>query len=317
MATPESSNLLRPFPHLPGAQKLNIEYALQRQVKVREKILESFPAEEAGLNVERIFDFLKSYNLRICPFIFIKDKTEFKKFISQYEQAEAFFSPDFQEDDWVAFYDPEIDLIIINADSSFEAQDALDKEWDLVHEQAHASCKYGGCIPLEGKNFRPRLGFSLGINKESNVGEFLEEGFAEWMASEYRRRYADQATLQKFDHFIEGNPDNLDVLIDLEAHQLSIPAKYLMFGEDGEIRASENAFAAYAFQLIMECRPNFLTTALQARSDPTMLAKIIREVNTISPGLYIKLRKLKYNEEDFQMGLEIVFSALEGNRIPS
>lgn len=312
MATQEGSNLLRAFPHLPEKRKAAIESILQRGALLRQQILESFPTQETGINVERLFDFFKSYNLRICPFIFIKDKTEFQKFTNQYEQAKVFFPPDLKEGEWLAFYDPEIDLIVVNADSDFEAQSSLDKEWDLAHEEAHASCKHGGCKLVEGRVFRPRLGFSVGINKESNIGEFLEEGFAEWMASMYRSRYVDQKTLQRFDKFVEGSPKDLNFMVEFEIDNLSLPAKYLTFDKDGDLTdIPENAFPAYAFQVIAENRPNFLSTTIEARSSPAMLAKMIREINTVAPDLYSKIHKLQYNAEDFRRGLMIILDAVK------
>ncbi len=310
MFSAESPNILKPFPHLPLQDRVTIESALKQNMLLRQKLLDAFPGREAGIDTERVQNFFRDYNLRTCPFIFIESEAALGKLESEYKQAGVYFHPFFKVDDWQALYEREIDLIVVRTDKGLSQRPKLDQEWYLAHEQAHGSCGHGQCKLMDGDIFRPRVGFSISLNETDQLGDFIEEGFADYMAGLYRSKFADQETLDKFNPYVVGKPTSLDVSVDFEIDGISIPAKYLAIDETGEMVDGVNAFPAYAFELICAARPKFLEKALAARSNPAMLTQVAKEINALTPGLYPALRELKYESAEFRSGLEMVINSL-------
>lgn len=311
----DSTKVLRANPRLPENKQEQVETILEKSARLRKDILESFPTQETGINSERVLGFFREQGLRVVPFVFLNKTHSLEKLKGKYKKAGIVHSlPPMKSDPWVAVYDTEIDLILINIDDNFNTRDSLSKEWVLVHEEAHASCQYGECILLGKRAFRPRTGFSVEVRKgkkEINFGEFLEEGFAEYMASEYRNRYADEEILERFKKTTgEDEIADLDQMVDIKKHNFPIPMKYLDVDKDGDIYINISLFAGYAFELMIRKNPHLLDIAIKARSDPKMLSRMVMEINALSPGLYSKLRKLKYNSKDFKKGVEVVLDAL-------
>lgn len=169
-------------------------------------------------------------------------------------------------------------------------------------------------------------------------GAFFEEGFADSIRVEALRGMGRQVT-----HILEGSitarmplgtrakflkgADLLPV-VDQDG-TITLPLDYLDFytmtkeSSDGRIMISPSwgyntsSLAAYGIALLDQKAPGLLETMKAARHDPKQQAVFIKIINSIEPGLYGRLRRLKYDDLDFAEGLKMISNAVNKADVPA
>lgn len=140
------------------------------------------------------------------------------------------------------------------------------------------------------KKYRKTLNKETGELKLGPVGEFFEEGLAEYTASQYRA--------QDFNH-----PNALLSIASNDGTRRKFPIRYFSFEPYPSQRysISSSIYPAYALELLSECAGTNLYDLMALSRDPNYEVEakreIVQAIESVEKGLYRKLRDLPYPNE--------------------
>ncbi|MDB5187297.1 MAG: hypothetical protein JWM07_769 [Candidatus Saccharibacteria bacterium] len=170
----------------------------------------------------------------------------------------------------------------------------------LVHELTHNTAPRPERITLQQyadstTEYEQRNGWLIS-GKHGDQGSFLEEAFAEYAASLYRRQSSDP-----YCHLL---PKDYTPTPDLPAHL-----------QTGAIVAGPDAHALELIawgveQRVIMSADSFIGLCFDARKSITYASatrEVIQAINSLSPGLYSYLKKLEYSKENWATARDIVY----------
>ncbi len=273
--------------------------------EAQRKLIEQFPSDEEGLNLDRVNSFMDSLGLRIAPAVQLWSERSPALFEAI---SEATGLEESREQSGV--YYAELDTAFVFRDRELEARNGSEfTESLLVHELAHGSSQHDSLRGVvRGSSISavtPRLGQSVQPIDEGRKGVFIEEGFAEYV----RGRYVTEVLGRT--HGFADMPNEVSIATNpRDNFQVSVPSKYLHKTADGSPNVVTASYAGAAMDSLISRDPLLLPALVRARHDVDGLKEVAARIDAIDPGLYKKLRD-DFNESDsFDDGLRHVSDAL-------
>lgn len=165
----------------------------------------------------------------------------------------------------------------------------------LAHEKAHSSSQFNRFVVERTSDTQlsyrvPRTGHAVQTDG-GRYGEFLEEGFADFMAAEFVRNELNLPN-GAWDH---------DYPVSMGEYP-PLPGVYTWPTRTGGV-VSTGAYAAYGLELY--------SSLIDARQTVDGLRKVAKIIEDVETGLYAKLMKLPRTQKDFAQGLENIQQALD------
>ncbi|HVI69007.1 MAG TPA: hypothetical protein VM581_00960 [Magnetospirillaceae bacterium] len=280
---------------------------LGRFEKARHELIEMFPSNVEGLNMERVDGYLAGLDLRPVDVIVVgRDR------ISEINAAVEQLGIEGRDDNG-GIYFVELDLAIVFRDPQLEAQNGPEiTESYIVHERAHGSSSFRRIhAEVTGTVMSARahrLGFVHRVKADDPAyGAFLEEGFAESIRAGYVAK-----VLGRPQGFADWQKPIVTVTTP-EDLQVTLPPVMLSRGRDGGSSVVEASYAGAALLLLQKRIPELETAFLEARRTEEGIAKVERLLNELRPGLYDTFCTDFTNEKDFIHGLKYVIDLLGDN----
>ncbi len=326
----------KPYDFLSKDDKNQILSEIAKLKIVKKEILESVPSETEGLNLKRVDNFMKSLGLPVRDYVLFNDEKSkiSESIIEIFKKQKYDYDKDAYSFDWAAMCSNDLDLIFVKRDKEEEIPNKhVDTEALLVHELAHGSSGFSGCVVDKEDNsidsntnkkkvIMPRLGFSIGKSFDSKMGDFLEEGFADMLAGKYYKENMDVSVKQKllkiFKHkYGDSHFFNFSTNTRSGLKNLPIPMHHGYLSSDNSTQFSYRITAMSAFGLELLCAksPGLFDAMIEARADVNKLRYVIKTIDKISPGLYPELRKLKYTQKDLSEGLYLILDRVYDGKL--
>jgi hypothetical protein len=273
---------------------------------LRAKILNNFESKNDGLDIERVKEFMKERGLPVLDFIFYEDKD-----IPRLQKLLSFthtIDPELEGE-----YVPNLNLILMKRGKDVdETGRSFYDEGNLVHELSHGVNECASYVKKEKDPVirKQRTGFAF---THQGYGWFLEEGFADMMKGEYNKSFCPiryrEKILEKFKVPLNAS---LDTMLTLHGYQSSI--KYFILQKSGNLGTSPSSAASTGIEMLCEKIPELRQTLIEARSDIEKLREIPKLINSIEPGLYMKIQQCDYSEEEFARVQNIIKEAIENSK---
>jgi len=270
------------------------------------RILEEFGDNcPSNVNFGRAKTFVESMGLESKPIVFIDENNQ--------DNLEAILAenniPNI-EFNGEAFTSPELNIIFVRRNEEMEKVNGpFFTESIIAHELTHGASGYEGILMQQGmtgmKIGARRNGFCLPNNKKP-YGWFFEEGFAEYIRYRYIQRFADEKYRQRVEKAAGAKFNEKIEISDTTESGHSLPVAYFHCGRDGQIRAIVSADAAYAVELLCQAVPGLEAHMVEARTSADGLRKVYRDIESVSPGLYLQLQKGPYEGSSFIEKLKLV-----------
>ncbi|MBF6299059.1 hypothetical protein IU459_16135 [Nocardia amamiensis] len=276
---------------------------------LRQGIIERFPSDLEGLNMDRIDSFFDKRDLRRSPLVVwpYDRQEELTKYITDtigpfesMERGGVYIAP---LDLTVAFRDKALE----EANGGPEITESL-----IVHEQAHGSNAHHitrAVAPEHGTlpNIEvPRHGQATHSHGEKTVGLFLEEAFADYTRGQYLEEIGMKNGVLNLEGRMTTTHDGYD-------KELPMSLKYAFRLTDGTLTSSPSSHAAMALEMLLEKDPDLWPAMLKGRHDVDGLREVAQRLNAIQPGLYKTLRDNFNGEMVFHEGLGYVVEILKGS----
>lgn len=275
--------------------------------KVREELLKTIRSRTEGLDMNRIKRFFKKYKLSFEEVIVVSDE-DIPRVNELLAQIGA--NPiDFSNTSCGGKRMASLQISFVYRNKKHEKRfGPVTIERDIVHEASHGSTGYREFIKREkdsGSSYSTsqRVGFSPSNSFEEVA--FFEEAFAELMGGKYQDEVYKKANMSRL----------MKKMFDSGSHLSGkvgrgwLPSKY---GVAGDTRIA--GIAAFGMELILDQDQDLFKIMIEAREDVDQLREFIKRINKISPGLYVSLRRLKYSQEDFLEGFNMIRKALYPKR---
>lgn len=264
----------------------------QEQWKLlKNEILGTITSKEHGLNPARIRSYIESLGLQAQPIIFV-DTTDIKHINTIFKKFGFQFI--FNTND-IGRYFGDIGLGIINRGVTDEFGIPFDQSNDLIlfesfaiHESSHGTDEHTCNLNIP---YKTSSGFiDIDSNTGNESGNFMEEGFAEYIRKQY---LTDNA------YFPENTPpENTYSFIDSKNNFVGI----------------HTSSAGYGLELLCQYHPELWPKILQARKTKDAEFELISYMGKIWPGLYEALYILPNTEKGFIDGLDIIKKVLKGQK---
>ncbi len=315
---------LKPHDSVKGDQKDKVLDEFPKFKIVKQEIINTIDSHTEGLDLKRVEEFMRSYELPIRDYvIFDEDSLDEKKVFEIFEKFGYKYDKEAYLGNWLAMCDTNLDLILIKRRENFEKfNGGRVTESVLVHELAHGTSGFSSCIVTStGDILAPRTGFAVGDSSETTKGAFLEEGFVDMLAGKYNKQYMEPELRDKMLPIFRHKYNDYQLtrtrsdLVDNIEVVLPFPTHYAIFTSEYGFSSLVSAQAAFGLELLCDKEPKLFETMLKARNDVEYLRKIPQLINKISPGLYSELRKLKYTESGFSQGLYTIIEKVYGGKI--
>ncbi len=280
-------------------QEIRDHYAQARQ-----QLIELFPSQTKGLNMDRVQAFLDGMGLKRTTTIIVPQSQRNAVLRKLRELVGGNPPPTIG-----GIYNPGTDLSFIFYDH--KAAKANGREFiesTVIHEMAHGSSDRSDiCAVLTGPDetgvYIPRTGFIEQPGLDSPLtGVFLEEGFAELMRASYIT-----SCLKRPRGFISHGVD--EVMVPAGNSHVPFPAKYLFRGEKGRSISRVESYAGAALDHLIKQDPGLFPALLRARNSAAGIAEVARRINAISPGLYETMRNDFNDTATFGQGYARVLRA--------
>lgn len=275
------------------------------------QLLREFPKEKnEDLNTDRVENFIRQEGLEIKPYI-IFDRKDLPR-VREIVDSAGLFGSVFNNDE-EALYSPEMDMIFIARNRSFEeSSGVIYTEGLLVHELAHASN-----VTVNYKRLyspRVRVGFCTPRNQTA-WGWLLEEGWADMHRAKYFAQNASEGEKQKLEDalgFGEIGMEDTIPITTFPGEILPLPFKYLSITPDGKPTALSSAYAGYTLELL--CRRDLVIKKLliEGRGSVKGLRKLAKAFEKIMPGLYEELQCTYCSKRGFSETLSMVITNVAG-----
>jgi hypothetical protein len=219
-----------------------------------------------------------------------------------------------------------LDLAFIRRDREREkVNGSVYSEGIILHELIHSAYKYKQYVKDDNKISSPRIGFGLTRNEKNERnrekypwGNFLEEGFAEFMKCEYAEKNIDGETNKNLDKKIREMGFDPATFLMLWASTKSgeryeVSRKYWSIEKD-KLEWGTSSLCAEGLEILCEKIPELRQVMIEARSDINKLREIPKLINAIKPGLYTEIQKCEYTAEDFIRVQNIIKEAIEDSK---
>ncbi len=257
---------------------------------IRHNMLEGLQSQTEGLNIKRIESFMQEEGLEVKPYFLVAE--EYIDTIVERVGHTGFLynwaGPKVQ-----GAYLEELDVVLVKRLKQNESYAGpIFTEGILIHELAHASSLWYGCIKSPQGVCTARIGFH--VTNKSEMSQ-LEEGFADSLRARYMRRYLDPKTLNKFAKALGRRTINIGdkLMFPWKTEQLPIPLEYLIIEQNGLVRVPGPAPAGYAIELLGKQAPELRKQMIQARRSLEGLRTVAKTIENIKPGLYSKIQSAK------------------------
>ncbi len=291
-----------------GISFSNLEREPEKWGRIRREVLE-LPQNIEGLNVERISGFMSSLGMESKPLVFL-DRETIPSLAAIYEK----YNYDISVDDFgmEGFYEPHSNLVIVFRDKVREKLNGfIATEGIAVHELFHGSTHYRGIVNEEGDNFRARVGHA--VNGGEGFGDFFEEGGADYYRHQYLHQYM---AIDDYRRLLNVYDDKIHPQEDIEQQvnsysvpyfkQERVPLLYGMSRSTHKVEAAIPSLAGYAMNLLIELDPDIEGTIVEARKSVSGLRAFAQRIEQLQSGLYVQLRSLKYDPDDFIKGFQVI-----------
>ncbi|MBL8030268.1 MAG: hypothetical protein JNN11_03400 [Candidatus Doudnabacteria bacterium] len=304
--------------------KARLETQIEKWKHFRNLVLEAVPSREKGVNLKRANNFLNKMRVPVKDHIFtdrmgLETFTDLSKKHNVYKHLE--------NKSWLGGYFAELDLVIVNRSLCYEYYNGPEvSEGIYVHEQAHALTSYKNCIISKEGLEVARVGFAVG-QETSELGMFLEEGWADMLRGKYMEKYmtgkmktmlydtpdrAQKNTVPKVTKKYTKIQGVIPSPSPIKTYEL--PTKYFyLVNSRGLIDHTTSALPGYSLELLCKKAPDLFETLHKARTDVSALRQVPQILDDLSPKLYLRLRALGYNMEDFLTGLNIILNEVENS----
>ncbi|MCU0652785.1 MAG: hypothetical protein MUD10_00810 [Candidatus Pacebacteria bacterium] len=260
-----------------------------------------------GVNLSRAKDFVESMGLEVNPVVFVDESNtaRINEILTKHSIIGMEWVPGESGD-----YSQQLGLVFVKINRETGGANELFRAESLaVHEMFHSTSKYGGTISkaMRGRIEMAdrRLGFCSGAPGKP-FGEFLEEGFAEFMRGRYSKIYADE-NYKKSVEIATGKKFSENVLkTSAGVGEYLLPVKYAMPTATGEAQWPVASVAAFAIEQFCEVIPDLESHMVEARKSASGLKKVFKDIESVCPGLYLELQKGAYDENSFVKKLLLV-----------
>lgn len=279
------------------------------------------------VNTERATAFMKSLGFQNLPEIIFVTEDDYPVLRETLLET-GHLKPNFfaaGDNEICAQFLPLFHVVLIKCTGQVRAQTSpLEIESLVVHECAHATSTWPMFEEQTEDHVslsRPRQGFAL----TDQYGSFLEEGFAEYVAQQYRSAHIDDEEIVEMFSHIPNMPSNTDmdrrkrlyeaVAIPITFGEINIrlPIKYIP--KSGQVVPS--SYAAYGIELLVSRIPNLGGLLIKARYDTTALRNAIQLIDAYMSqrgksyadiARVIHRSEQAYNQEDFITKLDMIMN---------
>lgn len=304
----------------PGVDK-NIDNFLN---SARQRVIDRFPSNLEGINIERINDFFDGLSLETPPLI-VLDREQEAEFEQAVAEAKGFRGDSRQLNEVGGWFNGDLDLAVVFRDSSTEFLNGPEyTESLIVHELAHGSGLQPDIrveAPREKEEklavHHTRVGQSVSrTTSDEKVGGFLEEAFAEQL----RAKYVTDVLGKKNGLFRLADRAEGTVSYQYRAGRkrikANIPSKYAYFDLAAPSLAGIHpaSFAGAAIDELSAKDPELLPAMIKARGDVHGLREVAQRINAIKPGLYRELRDDFNSADEYDNGYLHALEATRGEK---
>ncbi len=284
------------------AEEVNDFYSRAKQF-----LIERFPSDTDGLNIQRVNDFLDSLGLRKADMIIIyKEQTP-----ELHRILQKIGFPELSGQN--SMYYGELDLAFVIRDKELEALNGREiTESIAVNEGVHGASEHSSLCGIVNDDdttsvYAQRVGLSSQPVEDARItGLFWEEAFAEFVRALYVTGPLGRPT-----GFLHGQAEVIAVRSLADNSSLQFPAKYLYQPSGDRPPIFYASYAGAALDCLIARDPGLLPALFASRKDLRGVEEVARRINAIVPGLY-ELASDKFNTpKDFDQGLRKVLQAIE------
>lgn len=278
--------------------------------KLRQRILAEIPQNREGINTERVENFMQEKGHDITPYMIIN-----QEHLPQFFAIARELFPDYEQDveDTNGFYNAPLQLVVVIRQPEKEKNNStVLTESVLVHEQAHATGGKTAVMKQDGLDGYIRLGT---VNSAKNEGHFLEEGYVELLASEYRAQFLPEENKRSLCNKLDISPDEYNKTIlgatTEENREVTIWVPTVILDENGDFSTPPAATPASALMLIAHKYPEFRGLLDESRKNPMGVRKLKQWFQQFGLDMWKTLQKSSYDREWFAWTQKILLQRIK------
>jgi hypothetical protein len=283
----------------------------------RDQLLERFEGRNlGGINTERVMAFCELSRFAVTPYIVVwpEEIPEVNAMDSMQVLASDMNNPRTE-----AVYNHYLDLIIVKRREDIEVHNGRGyTESLLIHEEAHANTnKRKFVLEVEQRPQGDLHAYSAVVNgfnlpdTSGRPGCFYEEGWAEHHRGQFIVKHSADGVFAQIAKAAKiPNHTDQELKLQLLGGKVQFPAKYLKLAENGKITILCSAVASLGLDLLMQADGDLYGILYDARFSDDNMKYVKERMDRIRPGLFSTLRRLHYNQSDFEVGLAAIDSTL-------
>lgn len=254
-----------------SSRRLFGEPASEQLRLLRERIFAEIPQDLEGINIERVEKYIQEQGYDTVPYMVI-DKKNRPDLYQLMRTDESYSHWDENKGEEGGFYDINLQMVVIYRDQELEKKNsAVYTESMLVHELSHASITKIAVTTSKGI----RIG---ALDTSKNTGNFLEEGFADLNAIDYRAQFLPElekaALCGELGIYAKWYKDQiLQAMGDNDLPYFFIGSAAFL-REDGGTGVVHSSIAASTLSIIRANNPEVWEDLKESRRDPRALRKV-------------------------------------------
>ena len=284
------------------------EHAIKECLDQRRYILDNTEGLTEGLDLVSVERFITEIGLPVSDYLVMTHAQWPGSPLAKWEQHQSQEQPAFMGRCY-----PGIDIsMVFRHERLEELNGPIVTQRFLAHELEHGSHLPADFSPYDtgAKTIYAPLRWGkriLSASKGEFYGQFYSEAYAEWFAGQY---LLDQG-------YANGLAPNQDEWLETEGG-LAIRSLYTYLDDthqnrrtryinpDSDVAYRDSALAATSLDILIAKNPELKEAVIDSHFGVRGNREFARLINQMRKGLYMELFGLKYNEEDFKEGLQLV-----------